>query len=148
MAFGLVAAAVGCNNSTPGGPGADKAKKDEKNSTLKNIEDKVREAPETFSVKTPTLGTALKQDEKKVVTLSISRGKNFDQDVVVKFDKLPQGVTVEPSAPTIKHGESETKVTVQAAGDAAVGKFTVKVTGHPAKGSDSSTDWTVHVEKK
>ena len=35
--------------------------------------------------------------ETKEVTLGIKRGKNFDQDVNVKLDGLPKGVTAEPA---------------------------------------------------
>jgi len=94
----------------------------------------VGEAKETFKVTVPTLSTSIKQAESTTVTIGISRGTNFDDDVSLKLGKLPEGVTVDPAQPTIPHGSSEVKVSVMAAADAAVGDFTVPVTGVPAKG--------------
>jgi hypothetical protein len=116
----LLAAAVvalaGCNNhSTPGGPGAS------------NPSDKpvVGVADDSFVLNTPPLATKLKQGESKTASIGIKRGKNFDQDVALKFDNLPKGVTIDPAAPVIKHGDTEAKITVHAADDAAVGDFVV-----------------------
>lgn len=58
-----------------------------------------------------------------------------------------KGVTVDPAAPVIEHGDTETKVTLKAAADASLGDFTVKVTGHPTKGGDGSTDLEITVAK-
>jgi uncharacterized membrane protein len=109
---------TGCNKGTEGGPGA------------------------------PTFSTKLKQGESKVVDIGIKRGKNFDEDVALKFDNMPQGVTLDPASPVIKHGDKETKITVKAANDAAVGDFTVKVTGHPTKGADATNDLKLTVQKQ
>lgn len=141
---GLLTAALvafaGCDGkSTPGGPG------------VTNTSDKktpVGQADNSFKLSTPTLATKLKQSESKVATISIKRGKNFDQDVVLKFEGKPEGVSIDPASPTLKHGEEEVKVTVKAADDAAVGDFTIKVVGHPKEGPDASSEMKLSVSKK
>jgi uncharacterized membrane protein len=143
VAAGLIAL-VGCNKSTTGGPGADKDKK----SKTDRAADAVRQPEDTFNLKVPTLATRIKPGEAREVTIGISRGKNFDQDVSLKFEGLPTGVTVEPAEPAIKHGDKEAKVTFKAADDAALGDFTVKVTGHPQKGGDATSEMKLTVQKK
>ena len=139
-----LAALVGCQGGTTGGPGAEKKDK----SRLEKLEDKVRQGEETFSLTVPTLATKVKQGEAKEVAVGIKRGKNFDEDVSLKLEDLPKGVTVEPAAPAIKHGEEGAKLTFKAAQDAAVGDFTVKVVGHPTKGADATNEFKLTVEKK
>ena len=136
---GLVALAIGCNASTPGGPGA-KGPGDKKPI--------VGMAEDTFNLDPPNLSTTLKQGESKTVTIGIKRGKNFSQDVALKFENPAKGLTIEPKDVTIKHGEQDAKLTLKAADDAALGDFTVKVTGHPASGADSLGEFKVKVEKK
>jgi hypothetical protein len=130
---------VGCDKGTPGGPGVTTG--GQKAPLLKQAED-------TFTLAVPLLSTKLKQGESKVVTISVSRGKNFDEDVTLKFDSLPKGVSVEPEAPVIKHGDKDTKVTIKAADDAALGDHTPKVIGHPTKGADATHDLKITVDKK
>ena len=48
----------------------------------------------------------------------------------------------------VKHGDSDVKVTIKAADDAAVGTFTVMVTGHPREGPDATSELKLKVEKK
>jgi uncharacterized membrane protein len=132
---------VGCDKGTPGGPGAT-------GTGNHSVTTAVSTAEDTFTLSTPTLSTHLKQGESKVVTIGIKRGKNFGQDVSLKLDGLPKGVTAEPSAPSIKAGDEDAKVTFKAADDAALGDFTVKITGHPGKGADASNDLKLTVEKK
>src|SRR5258708_5878050 len=140
----LIAASVafaGCNNnSTPGGPGATSNRGDNK--------PVVGRADDTFTLDPPNLATKVKQGESKAVSIGIKRGKNFDQDVTLKFSDLPKGVTIDPAGPVIKHGDTEAKLTVKAADDAALGDFAVKATGHPTKGSDASNELRITVDKK
>jgi uncharacterized membrane protein len=96
----------------------------------------------------PLLTTRIKQSEDKVVAIGIRRGKNFDEDVTVKFEGAPKGVTVDPATATIKGGEKETKVNIKAANDADLGEFTIKVTGHADKGPDATNNLKIIVEKK
>jgi hypothetical protein len=128
---------VGCHPGTTGGPGVPGGR-----GTL------THPAENTFSLDVPNLATKVKQGEAKEVTIGLDRGKNFDQDVNLKFEDLPTGVTIEPASPTIKHGEKDAKVTVHAADDAAIGDFTVKVVGHPNKGENAANTFKLTVEKK
>ena len=66
----------------------------------------------------------------------------------MKFESVPKGLSVEPAAPSIKKGETEAKIMVNAADDAGLGSFTIKVIGHPDKGGDASNDLKVTVDKK
>ncbi len=60
----------------------------------------------------------------------------------------PQGVTLDSANPVIKHGDTEAKVTLKARDDAALGDFTIKVTGHPSKGADATNHLRITVAKK
>jgi hypothetical protein len=128
---------VGCNNGTPGGPGVDK-----------NKPKKVGQTEETFKLSLPETATKIKQGETKDVTIGIKRGKNIDEDVTIKFEDVPKGVTLDPSSPTIKHGDTEAKVNVKAADDAALGSFKVKVIGKPGKGEEARNDLDLTISKK
>lgn len=138
----IVVAAIGtagCNQGSSGGPGA----------TKHDNKPTVGTAENTFTLSVPHLtSTSLKQGESKVVDIGIKRGKNFDQDVALKFEDLPKGVTADPSSPSIKHGQDDVKVTFKAADDAALGDFTVKVVGHPSTGEDASNTIKLTVNKK
>ena len=57
-------------------------------------------------------------------------------------------MTIDSVNPVIKHGDTEAKLTFKAAADAALGDFTVKVTGHPTKGAHASNDFKISVAKK
>jgi len=131
---------AGCNSGTPGGPGANK------NNTSSTPT--VGHAEDTFTLDMPNLSTKIKQGESKNVSIGIKRGKNMDQDVKLTFDKVPEGVTIEPNNPTIMHGDKEVKVTVKASDTAAVGDFTIHVVGHPNTGADATNDFKITVDKK
>src|ERR1700730_8345455 len=89
-------ALTGCDGrGTPGGPGANT------NPTAKKPV--YGQAEDTFTLSVPR-STTLKQGEAKAVSISIKRGKNFDEDITLKFDKLPTGVTLDPASPVIKGG--------------------------------------------
>jgi uncharacterized membrane protein len=103
---------------------------------------------ETFQLSAPTLSTHVTQGETKTATISIKRGKNFDQDVTLKFGDLPKGVTITPTRTILKHGDSEVQTSVSAASDAAIGDFTIAITGSPGKGADSATSIKITVAKK
>jgi hypothetical protein len=139
----LIAASVafaGCNNnSTPGGPGATSNRGDNK--------PVVGRADDTFTLDPPNLATKVKQGESKAVSIGIKRGKNFDQDVTLKFSDLPKGVTLDPASPVIKHGNAEVKLILKTADDASLGDFTVKMTGHPTKGEDAVNEFKITVTK-
>ena len=103
---------------------------------------------DSFALNMPFWTTAIKQGESKAVTISIKRDKTFDQDVTLKFDRMPKGITVEPSTAVIKNGESEAKFTLKAADDAALGDFAILATGHPTKGADATHEFKFSVAKK
>jgi len=126
----------------------DKAKTQEKNSKVSKAEHGMRQPEDTFTLSVPTLSTKFKQGEAKEITIGIKRGKNLDQDVALKLDGLPSGVTADPAAPTIKKSEKEAKINLKAANDAAVGDFTVKVIGHPSQGEDASNEFKLTIAKK
>jgi hypothetical protein len=138
LSVAALIALAGCNKGTEGGPGASKS----------SNKSGIGQAEDTFNLSVPTLATKLKQGEAKVVTISIKRGKNSDQDVTLNFAGVPQGVTLDPASPVIKHSDTETKLSAKATDDAAVGDFTITVTGHPAKGADATNDLKLTVEKK
>ena len=146
LAMLSLAALVGCGGATgtsekhAGGPGAA--------TSPSQKEPIVGTAENAFRLSTPMLVTHLKQGESKQVKIGIDRGKNFDEDVTLKFSDVPKGVTIEPASPTIKHGDKEAALMVKAADDAAVGDFKVKVDGHPTKGPDAKDTFEVKVDKK
>jgi len=103
---------------------------------------------DTFHLSAPFLSTTLNQGDTKEVSIGIKRDKNFDQEVTLAFAGLPTGVTVEPSSPVLKHGDTEAKLMLKGAADASVGDFMVKITGHPTKGADASSELKVTVAKQ
>lgn len=165
-----LAVAVGCSQGNPGGPGANRtttgtnttattppttttpnsnttAATGDRNTNVTTNKPIVGEAENTFTLSVPTLSTTVKQGESKTVKISIDRGKNFDEDVTLEFSGLPQGITLEPERPMIKHGEKEDTITVHAANDAALGDFTVKVMGHPTQGADATNELKLTVKE-
>jgi uncharacterized membrane protein len=140
---GLMVTAVvvltGCNQDTPGGPGATER------TANKPI---VGQADDTFNLDVPKMSTKLKQGETKDVSISVARGKNFDEDVTLKFAGVPKGVTLDPASPVIKHGDKEAKITLKVADNASLGDFTVKVTGEPSKGMAASSELKITVAQK
>ena len=102
---------------------------------------------DAFSLSMPFLTTALKQGESKLVKITIDRDKTFDQDVALSFEKFPKGITVEPAAGVIKSGESEARLTFQAAADAGLGEFEVKITGRSANVPDATHGFKFTVAK-
>lgn len=103
---------------------------------------------DSFTLSMPFWTTALKQGEAKAVSISITREKRFDQDVTLKFDGMPKGITIEPAGSIIKSGESEAKFVLKATDDAPLGDFRVMVTGHPMKGADASHEFKFTIAKK
>jgi hypothetical protein len=135
-----VIALAGCGSTgTPGGPGVTNP------SAKKPL---VGQGEETFSLSVPSLSTGIKQGETKAVSISIKRGKNFDEDVALKLSDVPKGLSIEPFSPVIKHGDAEANLTLKCADDAALGDFTIKVTGNPTKGAEASNNFTVTIHKK
>jgi hypothetical protein len=143
--FSLLAALTltfaGCNRESPkGGPGADKAK----GTTTSGSSDKT----ETFSIKVPAGHTNITQGgETKEVSISVSRGSNFDQEVTLSF-KPHDGIQVTPESWTAKKGDDTGKFTVKAADTAPVGTTNIAVTGTPKTGAAATVDLGIDVKKK
>jgi len=109
----------------------------------------ISNSKETFSLKTPTLATSLKQGETKTADISISRGSDFKEDVSLRFSAVPEGITLDPMTPTLKASEDDVKIKVTAADNAALGDFRIKVIGHPnGGGADADNDFKVTVSAK
>lgn len=142
----MVAAAVGCTQHTPGGPGV--ATPANPATTTTANRPTYSDAENTFSMSVPTLATRVTQGETKVATISLSRGTNFQEDVTLQFSNLPAGVTFDPASPLIGRGDKETTVRVQAAETAAIGDFTINVIGHPTKGVDATSEMKLVISKK
>lgn len=136
--LGTLIILTGCNQGTPGGPGASGPDSD------KAV---VGQTDETFSLDVPMLSTKVNQGETAAVSIGIKRGRNMDGDVTLKFDGLPEGVTIEPASPAIKRQDTEAQLTLRAAENASLGDFTVKVMGHPTKGPDALKDLKITVAK-
>jgi hypothetical protein len=94
------------------------------------------------------LSTKVKQGASEVVTIDITRGKNFDEDVALSFSGVPDKVTLDPKETVIKKGQENAKVTVKAGDDAGLGDHEITVTGKPTKGEKTSTSFKITVEKK
>jgi hypothetical protein len=103
---------------------------------------------DSFTLNAPFWTTALKQGETRIVTIGISRDKRFDQDVTLKINDLPKGVTAEPASVVIKAGEKEGKLSLKAADDAPLGDHAITMTGHPSKGADSTNQFKFTVARK
>lgn len=135
----MIVAFSGCSQAVPGGPGV--TSPSQKQPTY-------GEADRTFNLTVPHMSTTLHQGESKEVSIGIERGKNFEEDVTLKFADGPKGVTLDSANPVILHGSTEAKVTLKATDDASLGDFTVKVTGHPDKGGDATNEFKITVAKK
>ena len=143
LAAGTLAALLGCNNAgTPGGSGVSKKEKD---GTLDKTH--LTQGESTFNLKTPMTSTTVKQGEKTNVKIGISRGKNFGEDVALSFSEPPKGVTITPAKATLAAGDKEATVSVEATKEAALGDFTITVTGKPTKGPDAVNTFKITVKK-
>jgi hypothetical protein len=122
--------------STSGGPGA---------TDSKARDNPLTQEENTFKLDPPNLATRIKQGQSDSVTIGIGRGKNFAEDVALKLDGVPSGVTIDPPSPTIKASDSKVTLNIAAAANAALGDHTVKVTGHPTKGKDGTSEFKLSI---
>jgi uncharacterized membrane protein len=102
-----------------------------------------------FTISAPTLATTIKQDNSETVKISLSRDKDFKQNVKLSAtapDKIKaefvDKATVTPADPN----DVAMKITV--AGDAPLGDHVIKVTGTPDTGAPTSVDVKVTVDSK
>lgn len=158
LAFGMCAlmmfVAVGCNESTPERSKAT-ATAEKPAQPVTTVQKPVVEKPiageadKTFSLSVPFESVALAQGEEKSVLIGINRGENFREEVAIEVSGLPAGVTLATTDPLISHGSTDATLKFKAAGDAALGDFTVKVTGHTASsGADFTKEFKMTVAKK
>ena len=130
---------VGCNQGTTGGPGVSDAK------STKSV---LSRADDTFNLTVPIMLTSVQQGQQAEGIIGINRAKNFDSDVALEFKKLPEGITVTPKNPTIKHGDTESKVSILVGDSTPKGEYNVEVTGHPKQGSDAVIEFRIAVTAK
>jgi uncharacterized membrane protein len=131
-----LAALSGCNQGTPGGPGATGDKPS------------FGQSDDTFHLSVPLMASSLQQGETLEAVIGIKRATNFDEDVTLEFTDVPKGVTVEPATPTIKSSDQEAKLTIVATDEAPLGEFKVKVTGRPTQGSDAHIEFKLNITAK
>jgi len=144
----LVATAVGCTQQTPGGPGvANPAPSSGATSTSAN-RPTYSDSADTFSLSVPTLATRVTQGESKTAKIGLSRGSKFREDVTLRFENVPQGISIDPLSPSIASGESDAAVNITADADAAAGDFSIKVIGHPTTGADATSELKLVVSQK
>jgi len=131
---------IGCNKGTTGGPGASDS----------NAPKSVLGRPDdSFNLSVPILITAVQQgSEVEGVVIGINRTKNFDSDVTLEFKNLPQGVTILPVRPVIKHGDSESKISIVVEDSAPKGEFKIAAVGHPKQGADAIIDLRIAITAK
>jgi hypothetical protein len=147
-------AAFGCNKSSPENSKATASneKPSQPVTTVKKpvVEKLIAgEADETFSLSVPFESVALTQGAEKSVLIGINRGENFREEVAIEVSGLPEGVTMATTDPSIKHGTADATLMFNAASDAALGDFTVKVTGHTASsGADFTKELKMTVAEK
>jgi hypothetical protein len=184
---------TGCNNSTPGGPGAvpkttpqsrtgaapvmpsDKTGTSADKTTTpvtpaertpaertpaertpaertptasERTKDTVTRSDETFTLGLPMLSTHVMQGESKEATISIKRGRNFTEDVTLKFDNVPPGVTIEMTSPSVGHADKELKINIKANETATPGDYTIRVTGQPQRGAEATGELKINVVRK
>ncbi len=133
----LCAAGTGCDKGgSPGGPGA----------TSPGEKPLFGQADDTFNLSMSSV--SIKQGNVHEGTIGIKRGTNFDQDVALLFEQIPDGVTLDPAKPVILSKGTEAKFKLIASDDAKPGEYTVKVIGHPITGSDATNEFNLTVAKK
>lgn len=150
LMLALVAAA-GCNMSTTGGPGApDKTTPPATTTAHKPATEGPvnKDSRDTFSLTAPTLSTHVKPGESTTASFSIHRGKDFAEDVAVRFEGIPEGVTIEPPTPVLKNDDKELKIHIHAAESATPGDSTIHLTAHPTIGADAKVTFKVTVDAK
>jgi len=126
-------ALVGCNTSPPGG-------------STPSVGGK---RSSTFNLKAPATATTVQQGATQEVKITVDRGRDFKEDVTLKVEDVPAGLTVDPMQPVVKGADKEDiKLQVTAAADAKPGDYTLRVTGVPAEGVSTPVDFKVTVKEK
>jgi uncharacterized membrane protein len=130
-------AIVGCENkSPPGGPGTAASNSGRTAGTPDN----------TFRISAP--GVTLKQGETKAITVSVTRGVNFDQDLKLEVMNGPQGVTFKFDDSTLRASAKEAHLTIEASNEAALGEHKVAIKATPAReGAATNTEIKIEIKK-
>jgi hypothetical protein len=89
---------------------------------------------------------AVEQGETVKVKVAIDR-KGFDDEVTVKFEKLPEGVSIEEADGKLAKGVKEREFTLKATSAAKVGAATAKVSASGG-GVENGHDLSVEVKEK
>ena len=148
-----LAVAVGCSDDSSDGPQAVAPSTSEQ---PKKVSDHVvakkpiaGEADNTFSLSVPYESVTLTQGEEKSMLIGINRGENFREEVAIELTGLPEGVTLETAEPVIKQGDTDATLMLKATPDAALGDFTINVTGQTvSSGADFSKELKLTVSQK
>jgi tetratricopeptide (TPR) repeat protein len=89
---------------------------------------------------------ALSRGERKEVTVIIDRGKDFDQELSLKFS-APRGLKVTPGEVLVSAGEKEVQVMIESDSDAPAGELSIEVTGTPPTGRPTALRIPVEVRE-
>jgi uncharacterized membrane protein len=119
----------------PGGPGVKTSTGIQTQTANKPV---IEDSKDTFSLRTPAMSTTLKQGETKSVSIALSRGSEFKDDVQVSFSGVPAGVKVTPATAKLGAQEKELKIDIAAEPEAEAGEFSIIVKGHSDKGGPDS----------
>jgi uncharacterized membrane protein len=100
-----------------------------------------------FKIAVPTFDTKIKQGEIQSVIISLERGESFKQDVTLEI-KLSkgEGITFDPAKVLVKASDKpDVQLTITVPKDAALGAYSVSVTGTPTTGEPTSVEFNVKV---
>jgi len=101
---------------------------------------------EGFRIDVPTFDVKVKQGETQSISIKLQRGESFKQDVKLKIETAEGGVSVDPAKINVKASDSpEVELTITAPKDAALGDYTISVTGTPETGEATSAEFKVKV---
>ena len=108
---------------------------------------------DSFSISVPPLPVALKAGDKQTITVTLNRGTEFKQDVVLS-PEVPKGLKVEMPNSTLVSGKHTVKVgdpkevafSILADKDAK-GDYNIKLNATPEKGTPTFKDIKVIVSQ-
>ncbi len=143
---------VGCSESSSRTPVATaRGTEDQSAEPVRTVVNKpiIGESDEAFSLSVPLESVSLTQGQEQSVLIEINRGVDFREEVAIDVSGLPEGVTLVTADPVIKQNGTDATLMFKAAGDAAMGEFTVKLTGHTSNsGAESTKELTMTVAQK
>jgi uncharacterized membrane protein len=148
--FLLLLPLIGCNSSSPGGPGISATPNSSgvSNTTITTYKPALGEVENSFRLKGPVTATHVRQGETATLNIAITRGTNFQDDVELQVSTLPVGVSVETASPKIPSSKSAATIELHAAPDAQPGTYTVSVIGRPTSGPDAKSEMQITVDQR